>query len=221
MPLEEVVPISVFMVIATSLSAGFLHKKADRVDRKAASLVLVGMLGGAHLGARFFSELQGPWLEWVFGVLFALASLMMLVSSYFQAWQNRLGGSVQKARDQEAPTVTQALLLVFFCLVAGFCAALMGIGGGIFVVTVLTLLLNKSFQRAAATSNFVVGVSAATAALVYWRQNLVNEEIAVWIALGALLGAPLGVRVMEFVSSLWLKRVFAGLLFVFAMRVLL
>jgi len=79
-------------------------------------------------------------------------------------------------------------------LVAGALSGLLGIGGGPIKVPVMFIFMNVPLMVATATSNFMIGVTAAASAIVYYRRGDIQVDIAAPLAVGVFLGSLLGAR---------------------------
>lgn len=97
-------------------------------------------------------------------------------------------------------------------LAAGLLSGLLGVGGGIVIVPLLVLLAGFSQKRAHATSLAAVVPIASVAAATYASEGEVSLTIAASIALGSLVGAPLGARWMSNMSEGNLKITFGSIL---------
>ena len=104
-------------------------------------------------------------------------------------------------------------------LVAGFLSGVFGIGGGVVVVPGLVILLGYGQKTATGTSLLAlllpVGVLAAIA---YAREGHVNVRVGLLVSLGIFLGALGGARVALGQSEATLRRGFAVLLVLLAVR---
>ena len=103
---------------------------------------------------------------------------------------------------------------------AGNVSGLLGIGGGIIKVPIMTLVMGMPLRAAIGTSNFMIGVTAATSAVIYYQRGLLDPNIAIPTALGVLVGAQIGTRIGGKVRSTNLKLIFQGLLLLFAVQML-
>src|SRR5208337_5414022 len=87
------------------------------------------------------------------------------------------------------------ILLPFLGFMIGTVAALTGIGGGVFIVPLLTLLFAFSPGNAAGTSLTVIVFTALAATLNYSRQKRISYKtgalLAVVTAPGGILGGYL------------------------------
>ena len=78
--------------------------------------------------------------------------------------------------------------------VAGTLSGLLGIGSGAVKVLAMDRVMRLPFKVSTATSNFMIGVTAATSAGVYLRRGYVDVGLAFPVMLGVLAGSVLGAR---------------------------
>jgi uncharacterized protein len=98
--------------------------------------------------------------------------------------------------------------------VAGIMSGLLGVGGGFIKVPAMTLGMKVPMKVAAATSNFMIGVTAASSLFVYFARGLIHPMIAAPIAIGISIGAIYGTSVAQKVSPGALKKIM-GVLMIF------
>ena len=92
---------------------------------------------------------------------------------------------------------------------AGVIAGLLGVGGGIVQMPVMNLLMSVPIKAATGTSNFMVGVTATSAAFVRYASGDIDPRIAVPVALFVFLGARVGAWLVPRTPSALLRRIFA------------
>jgi uncharacterized protein len=80
---------------------------------------------------------------------------------------------------------------------AGVASGLLGIGGGVFKVPAMNAVMGIPLRVAVATSNYMLGITAAAGALVYVVSGVVVLGWVVPIAVGTLLGALAGIRTQQ------------------------
>ena len=90
----------------------------------------------------------------------------------------------------QEPTGLWAGLGISF--LAGSLSGLLGIGGGVFKVPALHLLCGVPIKAAAATSNFMIGVTAAASATLYYGRGEVRPALTAAVVLGVLGGSAAG-----------------------------
>lgn len=106
-------------------------------------------------------------------------------------------------------------------LVGGLASGLLGVGGGIFMVPLLVALGGLSEHEAHATSLLAILPIAIVGAAVFSLEGKSSYALAVLLALGSLVGAPVGARIMARMSEGTLKSVFGASMVVVAVVLLL
>lgn len=105
--------------------------------------------------------------------------------------------------------------------VAGMLSGLLGVGGGFVKVPAMALGMNIPIKVAAATSNFMIGVTAIASLFIYLARGFVHPLIAAPVALGVTGGALLGTQLAARVSSRVLRRVLSGIMIVVGIEMIL
>ena len=199
---------SLAVIGATAISATIVYGAFANIAWATAGFVAIGSLFSARLGARWASRLPARRLRRAFAVFLALVALRLL-------W--------------EAPTVTahalpsrgvELAVSLLLGLGAGFLAGVMGVGGGIIVVPVLTILFGMSQQAAQGTSLAIMLVTAPSAALEHSRHGNVLWRLVPMLAIGAVVGAPLASWSAQALPHSWLARGFALFLLATAIHTL-
>jgi uncharacterized protein len=101
---------------------------------------------------------------------------------------------------------------------AGLLSALLGIGSGVLKIPAMDTALRLPIKVSSATSNFMIGVTAAASANAYFMRGEIVPEIAGPVALGSVVGAVLGARLLSFSSPTRLRYVFVVVLLVLAVQ---
>jgi uncharacterized membrane protein YfcA len=104
--------------------------------------------------------------------------------------------------------------------VAGGVSGLLGIGGGVFKVPALNLVCRIPIKAAAATSNFMIGVTAAASAFLYYGRGEVRPALSAATVLGVLAGSALGSVLNRRVRGRQVRRLFAAMLVAVAIEML-
>jgi hypothetical protein len=101
---------------------------------------------------------------------------------------------------------------------AGLLSALLGIGSGVLKIPAMDSALRLPIKVSSATSSFMIGVTAAASAGAYFLRGDIVAGIAGPIALGSVVGAVLGARVLLRVSNARLRVLFVGVLVALAVQ---
>ncbi|TMI75905.1 sulfite exporter TauE/SafE family protein, partial [Candidatus Bathyarchaeota archaeon] len=108
--------------------------------------------------------------------------------------------------------VTRTPLTVFIGFFAGIVSGLLGVGGGIINVPTMNLVSKIPVKVASATSNFIIGVTAAASASVYLLRGDVHPLLAAPLIIGVAGGALLGTKVLKVTPPTRVKVAFGILL---------
>jgi uncharacterized membrane protein YfcA len=101
--------------------------------------------------------------------------------------------------------VPAGLLLMYG---AGLISALLGIGSGVLKIPALDTALRLPIKVSSATSNFMIGVTAAASGVAYFARGDIDPAIAGPVALGSVIGSVLGARFLMAVSGDKLRLLF-------------
>jgi uncharacterized membrane protein YfcA len=106
-------------------------------------------------------------------------------------------------------------------VIAGTVSGLLGIGSGALKVPAMDLAMELPIKVSAATSNFMIGVTAAASAGVYFARGQIDPFVAAPVALGVLAGAFAGSYTMGRVGSRAVRIIFVIVLALISVQMLL
>jgi uncharacterized membrane protein YfcA len=95
------------------------------------------------------------------------------------------------------------------------------VGGGFLKVPVMVMSMRVPPRAAAATSSFMIGVTASVGSIVYLVEGLVDPVVAVPVVLGVVGGAYLGSKLTLRVRSSVLVVFLAAALFILSVQMIL
>jgi uncharacterized membrane protein YfcA len=104
---------------------------------------------------------------------------------------------------------------------AGLISALLGIGSGVLKIPAMDTALRLPIKVSSATSNFMIGVTAAASAGAYFMRGDIVPAVAGPVVLGSVMGSVLGARILMRVSNERLRVLFVVVLVVLAVQMLL
>ncbi len=105
----------------------------------------------------------------------------------------------------------QALLFILIGLGVGVAAAFTGLGGGIVMVPLL-LALGFDAQKAVGTSFLAILIISVSALAAHGKMANVDWKMGLLLGVGGIVGAQIGARLVEHVSTAGFRKVFAVLL---------
>ncbi|MDR2458074.1 MAG: sulfite exporter TauE/SafE family protein, partial [Clostridiales Family XIII bacterium] len=109
---------------------------------------------------------------------------------------------------------------IFIGLSGGMLSGLLGIGGGIILIPLMIFILKMTQHQAQGTSLAIICLSFFSM-LVYYKKGHVNLSIAVLIGLGFIVGGVLGSYLADFLPNQILKKFFAVLMIIMAVKILI
>ncbi len=96
-------------------------------------------------------------------------------------------------------------------VLVGLGASFTGLGGG-FLIVPLLLLLGYPAQKAVGTSFLAIVVISMSALLAHNKLANVDFRVGLLLGIGGVVGAQIGPRLLEHISTASFKRIFAGIL---------
>ena len=226
LPMHQAIATSIVAVIATSSAAASVNIERQTVNVRLGMLLEIGTVFGAILGGLTANYLSNRTLTKIFSLLLLAVSIVMI-----RRIRNKendeptfesgvLGGSFVETTDGKTIgySVKRVPGLLGISLIAGNISGLLGVGGGIFKVPAMHIVGGIPLKAAAATSNFMIGVTAAASAFIYFANGHLNPLVGATAALGVLGGSFLGVNLSRKVKSRSLTWIFAVVLLIMAVQ---
>lgn len=224
---------SIVSVIATSSGAAAAYVRERMTNLRVAMFLELGTTAGALTGASLAGVITGRWLYLLFGVILGYSALAMLrkkadrrdepVPPDALADALRLHGSYHdEAEGREVSyRVTRPAVGLGLMYCAGAVSGLLGIGSGALKVPAMDLAMRLPLKVSSATSNLMIGVTAAASAGVYFARGDIDPFIAGPVAAGVMLGAYSGTRVLGRLRSAFLRPLFVVVLVAVAAQMIL
>lgn len=220
---------SIVSVIATSSGAAAAYVREGLTNLRTAMLLELGTTTGAITGAFLAGILHGHWLFVLFGLALAASGALMLrrprerpASAAPDQWARtlRLDGSYldESLGRTVSYHVTNTRLGLGLMVLAGAVSGLLGIGSGVLKVPAMDLAMRIPLKVSTATSNFMIGVTAAASAGVYFARGHIDPFIAAPVSIGVVLGAVVGSRVLPKIQNQALRVLFVTVLLVVAVQ---
>ena len=224
---------SIVCVIATSSGAGAALLRDRMTNYRIGTFLEVATTIGAITGALIAPHLPVKALSILFGLIL-LGSIIPTIK--------KIGGesSLPSADDLIAARlklssaypdrqlgrdvtyrVTGSPLGFGLMYVAGVVSGLLGIGSGALKVLAMDTAMRLPIKVSTATSNYMIGVTAAASAGIYFWRGDVLPLVAAPVALGVLCGALLGARFLVRFRGSTVRLVFLGALSLVAVQMLL
>jgi uncharacterized membrane protein YfcA len=196
---------SLVSVIACSCASAAPFLKG-LTDIRLAILLETATTSGALCGVFLAGWIPTRYLFMLFALILLLSAQQMLAR--------------RKDRD-ESSSVRRLSLGMTLMYGAGLISALLGIGSGVLKIPAMDTALRLPIKVSSATSNFMIGVTAAASAAAYFARGEIVTSVAAPVALGSVVGAVLGARILINVPAQRLRLMFIGILVILATQMLL
>ncbi len=218
LPIKTAVGVSLVTVIATSSTVSARTAGKQLMNLRLGMVLEVATAIGGVAGGLTARYLSDRTIEILFAAMASSVAVVMFsrlrtrnVILDTDVEPGRLGGRFfdhESGRDV-VYRVRRLPLALIASFVAGNISTLLGVGGGVVKVPVLNAWCGIPIRAAAATSAFMIGVTATAGALIYYGHGDIVAPLAAATVLGVLIGSRGGMRIGERASVRWLK-VFMG-----------
>ncbi len=220
---------SLISVIATSSGSSIAYLKQGYTNLKVGIFLESGAVLGALLGAYLVAFVSTSLISILLGVV-------LIFAAFFSIKKKENGGKEKKSHpwaialkmEGEYPTeegfksyaiqrVPLGLSLLTF---AGFMSGLLGIGAGSLKVLAMDKVMDLPYKVSTATSNFIIGITAAVSCGIYLARGYIEPIITFPVLLGVVLGSFSGSKFLEKIKSKWLRLIFAIVIAVVAVELI-
>jgi uncharacterized protein len=224
---------SIVSVVACSCSSAAAFLKGRLTNVRLAIVLEIATTAGALSGIVLAGAIPTSSLFFIFGIILLLSAHQMLakrrnptpastrVSTGRSIWRldstypdHELGNDIVY-RVERLPVG----MILMYC--AGLSSALLGIGSGVLKVPAMDSALRLPIKVSSATSNFMIGVTAAASATTYFVRGNIVGLIAGPVVLGSVVGALLGARFLISAASDRIRILFVAVLVALAAQMFL
>ena len=211
--LRAAVGVSLVSVIMTSSVSAGVYLERHLADLRLGMRLELFTAIGALVGGTIAFLIDERWLSVLFAALLGYVAVSML--------RARDSPADEPGPDGPSYEVRNLRLGVAGATGAGVASALLGIGGGIIKVPLMHLAMGIPLRVATATSNLMVGITAAASAVIYLIRGEIDPFVAGPTAIGVFLGASLGSRISHRIDLRVLRWLFVVVLLYTAIQMLL
>jgi len=223
---------SIISVIATSTGAAASYVRDRLANLRVAMFLELGTTTGAIIGAYIAGIVHPRFLFILFSVILGYSAFAMLRGRRLTEEQTEVGAFTRHLKlsgsyfddamgIEIAYEPVRARLGLLLMLVAGTVSGLLGIGSGALKVPAMDLAMELPIKVSSATSNFMIGVTAAASAGVYFARGQIDPMLTAPVALGVLAGAIVGSNTLGRIGSRAVRVIFVIVLVLISVQMLL
>ena len=209
---------SLVSVIATSSGSAAAYVREGITNIRLGMFLDIATTAGAMTGAILAVYIPTHYIAILLGVILIFSAVMSLrkkseqIVKHKNQWAEKLklNSSYPTAQGTVNYSVTKVGGGFVMMLFAGVLSGLLGVGSGALKVLAMDTIMRIPFKVSTTTSNFMIGVTAAASAVVYLQRGYIDPGLSMPVAIGVLLGALSGSKILVHTSSSgWLRWVFA------------
>ncbi|MFD1417896.1 sulfite exporter TauE/SafE family protein [Companilactobacillus keshanensis] len=226
---------SIISVIATSSGSTIAYLKDDMLNLRVAMFLEIATTVGAIMGALLVGLFSSSFLYVLFGFFLLYSTYNMVRKLMDKKGENVYMGhdpivdklnlantyydkSEQKQVDYSMKNVPGGFIMMW---AAGLASGLLGIGSGAFKVIAMDTIMKMPLKPSSATSNLMMGVTAAASATVYFFNGSIRPDIAGPLAIGVLIGATVGARIMQVLKPKIIRMIFIPIILYMGVQMVL
>ncbi len=234
-PAQVAVAASLAAVVATSSAASSVYVQRGLANMRLGMTLELATTAGAIAGGLTAAVVPQRVVLWAFAGLTAVTARLMMrrgpapeAGAGRTTGERRIGGEeigrlggfhLDPQTGEAVPYAVRRLTLgLGVSFVAGNVSGLLGVGGGFLKVPVMALGMGVPVRVAAATSNFMIGVTGAASLVIYFQHGFLQPLIAAPVALGVTGGALLGTKASPRIRAEALARALGVVLLVVALQ---
>jgi len=220
---------SLISVMATSSGSAAAYLREGYTNLRIGMFLEVAAVVGALLGALLIALISKLLLIFLFSlVLFLSAYLTISRKEEHEQYNHSHPWAVTLKLESTYPVQSRkenyyvqnvpfAFVIMGF---AGLIAGLLGIGSGTLKVLAMDQAMRLPYKVSTTTSNFMIGITAAVSAGIYFSHGYIDPGIAFPVMLGVLAGAFLGAKLLVKIHPRWLRVVFSIALCIIGLQML-
>lgn len=184
-------------VLVTSSGAAVTYLREGYTNLRIGIFLETAAVIGALIGVVIITYVTASTIAIIFGAV--------LLGSSYLAWRRKeiateqrpshpWAAHLQLAEQYPVHNVPGAWIIMFF---AGVFASLLGIGSGALKVLAMDQAMHLPYKVSTATSNFIIGITAAVSAAVYFSRGYIDPVLSFPVAVGVLVGSMTGAVLLK------------------------
>jgi len=221
---DNAIGTSLAAILFTAIASTLNYSRQKRIYYRTGLLLAVATVPGALLGSYLTEIIRAKLLGLILGALLIPIAIIIMVDPATRLQKRSTANGKHPQTDTKTDselinskrTLLLGLPLSFF---GGLASGLLGIGGGMLVVPILTLAIGMPIHIATATSMFNMIFTATSGVTMHFLENHITFEIAAFLGLGTVLGAQVGAYASKRISHRSLRYVFGIMLIVAALQI--
>jgi uncharacterized protein len=220
---------SLVSTIATSSGAAIAYVREGYSNIRVGMFLEVATTFGAVTGALIAAKTPTRTITIIFGLVLLLSTYLSNRSHHSEAvdllidplaTRLKLNSSYPTLNGEQSYHVQHVPGGFAVMLVAGALSGLLGIGSGALKVLAMDQVMQLPFKVSTTTSNFMIGVTAAASAGIYFSRGYIDPGLCMPVVLGVLVGAWFGAKVLVRAKVTALRIIFSIVLLALGLQMI-
>lgn len=224
LPIKAAIGSSLVAIVANACLATSRYTRLHLTNVKLGLLMCCTTVPGAIAGGLLAGVLNTAVLSVLFGLVLIYVAYTMITRGDI-SMQSIASSTANNAESTNTATYYDKAMAKFIgykitnvpkgmgsSFIAGTLSSLLGIGGGVVQVPVMNIIMTVPIKAAIGTSTFIMALTTATGALVYYFRGDIYPFVTAPLVLGVVPGALLGTALTERIETTKIKRIFGILL---------
>lgn len=210
---------SFLAILFSGISSSYKHRKLGSFHPKEIiSIAIPAMVVGSTLSYLITS------MEWYKEIYFKSVFLGVLLITLWRLWKSQ----VKEAGIVHEEYPFSQIRYLIIGVATGLISAFSGLGGGVAMIPLLTLIMHMDIKKASGISIGVIPIMILPFLVVYGIQQpeiqfqgglgYLQFLIVLPVAVGIFVGSPMGVALAKRLESRRLNAIFAALLVIIAVK---
>ncbi len=213
-PIHKAIGVSLIAIVVNTSFSSVSYAKKGLTDFALGLFLEQSTVLGAISGAFLSGFLNAKILEFIFSIILFFAAFQMAFSSNISLAEIKIR-NLSPLYKIENKTIGQ-----LSSFLAGLFSGMLGVGGGIFKIPLMCLIMKVPVKVAVATSSFMIFITSASSAWVFYLRKDIYLELAVLISLGVMFGSLTGSHIGITIKAKWQSKLIALILTLAAIRMI-
>ncbi len=198
------------LFVAGASSIAYFCQRPSPIIIRSGLLLAVMAIPGSLTGVLIRTLITNDYiLRLIFGFLLFPIAIKIIFSQLRGTQSTPLEPSIIDLAQIPKARLAYSLGASFF---GGIVAGILGLGGGVIFVPVLTLLLQTPIHAAVATSMFIIIFSASAGTVLNYVGGYINLFFVLALGTGMVIGGLIGPRFVRKIKATQLKQLFGLIL---------
>ncbi|UCC80100.1 MAG: sulfite exporter TauE/SafE family protein [Candidatus Zixiibacteriota bacterium] len=207
-PVTIAVGTSLVSIVAVSTVAAIDYLKSGRADLELGITLAAAASLGAVTGGLLAEHIPAR-------IIYVFFSIILLIAAVNMTQPKRI-----MLIDRKYDSASHTAVGWGMSLVAGNISGILGVGGGIIQIPMMRAVMKVPFKIATATSSYMIGITAAPAAVIYMLRGDIDTFKSAAIILGTFAGSRMGAALSYRITSLLLRLLFVLIMIFTAYKML-